>query len=119
MIGRLSRHYYRGDASYSENPMLDLTPAQRKFLKSQAHSLKPVVMIGSGGLTEAVLKEIGHSLAAHELIKVRVLNDDRAAREAWLKDICAALDCAAVQHIGKLLLVYKPADEPRLKLPKD
>jgi RNA-binding protein len=99
--------------------MHSLTSEQRKFLKSQAHNLKPVVMIGSGGLSAAVLKEIGGSLAAHELIKVRVLNDDRAAREAWLKDICAALDCAAVQHIGKLLLVYKPAEEPRLKLPKD
>jgi RNA-binding protein len=97
--------------------MLELTPQQRKYLKAQAHNLKPVVMIGAGGLTEAVLKETDRSLAAHELIKIRVLNDDRAAREAWLNEICAHLDCSPVQHIGKLLLVYRPAEKPRLVLP--
>lgn len=97
--------------------MLELTPQQRKFLKAQAHSLKPVVMIGGNGLTEAVLKETERALAAHELIKIRVMNDDRAVREAWLADICAQIGCAPVQHIGKLLLVYKPAEEPRLRLP--
>lgn len=97
--------------------MLELTPQQRKYLKAQAHNLKPVVMIGSGGLSEAVLKETERSLAAHELIKIRVLNDDRAEREAWLGEICSRLDCAPVQHIGKLLLIYKPAEKPRLTLP--
>jgi RNA-binding protein len=97
--------------------MLDLTPQQRKFLKAQAHGLKPVVMIGNAGLTEAVLKETARSLAAHELIKIRVLNDNRDDREAWLAAICDQLDCAPVQHIGKLLLIYKPAKEPRLVLP--
>jgi RNA-binding protein len=97
--------------------MLELTPQQRKYLKAQAHNLKPVVMIGAGGLSEAVLKEVERSLAAHELIKIRVLNDDRAERESWLQEICTRLDCAPVQHIGKLLLVYKPAEKPRLVLP--
>jgi len=97
--------------------MLDLTPQQRKFLRAQAHSLKPVVMIGGNGLTEAVVKETARALAAHELIKIRCLNDDRAAREAWLAEICTQLGCAPVQHIGKLLLVYKPAEEPRIVLP--
>jgi len=97
--------------------MLELTPAQRKFLKAQAHNLKPVVMIGQAGLNAAVQAEISRSLAAHELIKVRVLNDDRAAREAWLAAICADLDCAPVQHLGKLLLLYKPAEPARLQLP--
>ncbi len=97
--------------------MVDLTPIQRKFLRAEAHGLKPVVMIGNAGLSDAVLSEIGRGLAAHELIKIRVFNDDREAREAWLAEICARLECAPVQHIGKLLLVYKPAEEPRLKLP--
>lgn len=97
--------------------MLELSPAQRKFLKSQAHSLKPVVMIGAGGLTEAVMQEIARSLEAHELIKVRVLNDDRGEREGFLEAICASLGAAPVQHIGKLLLIYKPAEEPRIRLP--
>lgn len=97
--------------------MLDLTPQQRKFLKAQAHGLKPVVMIGGNGLTEAVLQEADRALAAHELVKIRCLGDDRAARVAWLAELCARLGCAPVQHIGKLLLVYRPAEEPRLALP--
>lgn len=97
--------------------MLELNPAQRKFLKGLAHNLKPVVMIGNAGLTDAVLKEITKSLAAHELIKIRVLNDNREERETWLQAICQSVGCAPVQHIGKLLLVYKPADKPQIKLP--
>lgn len=97
--------------------MLELTPNQRKFLKSTAHELKPVVMIGSAGLTEAVIKEINRALAAHELVKIRLLNEERQERETWLNEICQQLGCAPVQHIGKLLLVYKPAETPRLVLP--
>ena len=97
--------------------MLELTSAQRKFLKTQAHSLNPVVMIGNSGLTEAVIKEIERGLAAHELIKIRIQNDNRTERETWLADICAQTDSAPIQHIGKLLVIYKPAEKPRLVLP--
>lgn len=97
--------------------MRELTVAQRKYLKGLAHTLKPVVMIGAQGLSEAVVKETGHALAAHELIKVRVLGDDRAAREAWFTELCEAVDAAPVLHIGKLLLLYKPAEKPKIKLP--
>jgi RNA-binding protein len=97
--------------------MLELTPAQRKHLRSLAHDLKPVVTIGSSGLTEAVLREAARSLDAHELIKIRVLNDDRALRQTHLLAICEALEAAAVQHIGKLLIIYRPADPPRIQLP--
>jgi RNA-binding protein len=97
--------------------MRALTPEQRKYLKAQAHVLKPVVMIGTQGLTEAVVKESERALAAHELIKIRVLGDDRAVREQHLETLCATLDAAPVQHIGKLLLLYRPADKPKLRLP--
>lgn len=97
--------------------MLELTPAQRKFLKSLAHGLKPVVMIGNAGLSEGVLAEADRALTAHELIKVRVLNDDRAERQTHLQALCAHLNAAPVQHIGKLLLLYRPAPEPRIALP--
>lgn len=95
----------------------ELTTEQRKFLKAQAHGLKPVVMIGAQGLTAAVILEAGRALAAHELIKVRVLGDDRDARESHLAELCTALGAAPVQHIGKLLLLYKPADKPKIQLP--
>jgi len=100
-----------------ENFMLQLTPEQRKFLKAQGHGLKPVVMIGNAGLSEAVVQETDRALKAHELIKVRVLGDDRAARETWFTELCEVLDAAPVQHIGKLLLIYRPSDQPKLKLP--
>jgi RNA-binding protein len=97
--------------------MLELTVEQRKYLKAQAHALKPVVMIGSQGLSEAVIKEAERAIAAHELIKIRVLGDERDAREAYLAQLCDALSAAPVQHIGKLLLIYRPALKPKLQLP--
>lgn len=97
--------------------MLELTPEQRTFLKAQGHGLKPVVMIGNAGLSEAVIQEADRALKAHELIKVRVLGDDREARETWFMALCESLKAAPVQHIGKLLLLYRPAEKPRIKLP--
>lgn len=97
--------------------MLELTVEQRKYLKAQAHALKPVVMIGTQGLSEAVIKETERALAAHELIKIRVLGDEREAREAYLVQLCEALNAAPVLHIGKLLLIYRPAQKPKLRLP--
>jgi len=97
--------------------MLELTVEQRKYLKAQAHTLKPVVMIGSQGLSESVIKEAETAIAAHELIKIRVLGDDRDAREDYLTQLCATLNAASVQHIGKLLLIYRPAVKPKLRLP--
>ena len=91
--------------------MLKLTPAQRSDLRSQAHGLDPVVMIGDSGLTPAVMKEIDASLNAHGLIKIRVLGDDRDARVSRYESICADLGAAPVQHIGKLLVVYRPKKE--------
>lgn len=95
--------------------MLKLTPAQRSELRSQAHGLAPVVMIGDSGLTPAVLNEIDASLNAHGLIKIRVLGDDRDARIAHYETICAELAAAPIQHIGKLLVVYRPKKD----LPKE
>lgn len=97
--------------------MLELTVEQRKYLKAQAHALKPVVMIGSQGLSDAVIKETERAIAAHELIKIRVLGDEREAREAYLAQLCETLNAAPVQHIGKLLLIYRPGQKPKLRLP--
>jgi putative YhbY family RNA-binding protein len=95
--------------------MSELSPARRRELRALAHHLHPVVTIGQGGLSAAVLREIHVNLLAHELIKIRVQSDDRGAREALMEAICAELGAAPVQHIGKLLLVYRPAprDEAR------
>jgi RNA-binding protein YhbY len=77
-----------------------------------------VVSIGQHGLTPAVLHEIDVNLNAHELIKVRVYHDDRHARESLLARICAELEAAPVQHIGKLLIVWRPHPEKPIEAAK-
>lgn len=91
--------------------MLEITSEERRALRARAHALTPVVSISQNGLSEAVLREIARSLDSHELIKIRVYNDDREEREAYLKTICEQLGAAPVQHIGKLLVVWRPAPE--------
>lgn len=91
--------------------MLKLTPAERSALRSEAHALNPVVIIGEAGLTPSVLKEIDASLNAHGLIKVRVFGDDREARIGIYEEVCAKLDAAPIQHIGKLLVLFRPKKE--------
>jgi putative YhbY family RNA-binding protein len=88
--------------------MRTLPPPEKRALRAQAHTLRPVVIVGHHGLTPAVLKEIDTSLRAHELIKVRVAADDRAVRDEVLQRICDELDAAPVQHLGKLLIVWRP-----------
>ena len=92
-----------------------LTPGERRTLKSRAHALDPVVLIGDGGLTAAVLEEIDRSLSAHELIKVRVAGEDRDARSDTLRRVCENLGATAVQHIGKMLIIYRQRAEPDAK----
>lgn len=98
--------------------MFNYSPAQRQFLKGLAHTLSPVVIIGEKGLTEEVLKEIGLALKAHELIKIKAGSDDRQLRTQWLEEICLRLEATPVQHIGKTLIVYRPADKPAIQLPR-
>jgi len=94
-------------------PALTATPAQRADLRAQAHALHPVVIIGGDGLTDPVLAEIERNLVAHQLIKIRVFGDERDARIAIYDQICDRLNAAPVQHIGKLLVVWRPAPVTR------
>jgi RNA-binding protein len=96
--------------------MLSLTVLQRQDLKARAHPLNPVVMIGNAGLTPAVLEEIARSLDSHGLIKIRAAGE-REERNAMMQEICERLDAAPVQHIGKILVVYRPAAEKPAKKP--
>jgi RNA-binding protein len=89
-------------------PAIPLTPAQRKEHRANAHHLDPVVMIGGDGLSAAVAREIDAALTAHGLIKVRVFADDRAVREAMLAQLADQLNAAPIQHIGKLLVLWRP-----------
>jgi putative YhbY family RNA-binding protein len=99
--------------------MLDIPPQQRRALRARAHHLDPVVSIGLHGATPQVINEIDRALAAHELVKVRVHNDDRDERERLLVQVCDRLACAPVQHLGKLLILWRPAeDEPAKNRPR-
>ncbi len=87
---------------------LALTPPQRKQHRADAHHLEPVVLVGAGGLTPAVEREVDAALKAHGLIKVRVFSDDRTQRGDMLLALADKLDAAPVQHIGKLLVLWRP-----------
>ncbi len=89
-------------------PAIELTPAQRKDKRADAHHLDPVVMIGNDGMTDAVVKEIDAALDAHGLIKVRVFSDDRAQRAQFFVQLADQLGAAPIQHIGKLLVLWRP-----------
>jgi putative YhbY family RNA-binding protein len=91
---------------------ITLNIQDRKTLRADAHHLKPVVMIGNDGLTDAVKREIDAALNAHGLIKVRVFSDDRPAREAMLVLLANEFNAAPIQHIGKLLVLWR--DKPEI-----
>jgi len=93
-----------------------LTPGQRSFLRSLAHPLKPVVATGQAGLTTAVLNEIERSLAHHELIKIKVNFEDRDTRKKQSEIICQKTGCQRVQNIGRIVVLYRPADIPGIQL---
>jgi RNA-binding protein len=97
--------------------MLAITSAQRRFLRSRAHALEPTAMIGGAGITPALIKEVDRTLAKHELIKIRSLTGDRDQRETMLNELAEQLNAAPVQHIGKILVLYRPAEKPVLQLP--
>lgn len=105
--------------------MIELTPIERRALRATAHPLQPVVAISTHGLTAAVLNEIDVSLKAHELIKVKLHGIERDDRPALLAAICTELNCAPVQQIGNILVLWREnpekaapaAPRPRRKAP--
>ena len=98
--------------------ILDITSTQRRALRARAHALNPVVIVGDAGLTTPVMNEIHQNLASHELIKIRVTADAHATRDQFLDEICTTLHAAAVQHIGKILVIYRPRPEVAAVPPK-
>jgi RNA-binding protein len=95
-----------------------LTPKQRQFLKGLAHPLSPVVRIGKGKLTDAVIAETKKALEAHELIKVRIDVDDGDERSELATKLAEAADAHVVGAVGKIAMIYRARDEkPKIKLP--
>lgn len=100
-------------------PAIELTVADRKAKRAEAHHLEPVVMIGAAGLTDAIVKAADAALTAHGLIKVRVLDGEREARAGMLTELSDRLSAAPVQHIGKLLVLWRPQPEKAAPAPRE
>ena len=92
--------------------MPGLSPTRRRELKARAHALDPVVLIGEAGLSSAALAEIDRGLKSHELIKVRVPGADRTKREVIFAEICSGTGAQPIQHIGKVLVLFRENPEP-------
>ena len=93
---------------------LSLTPRQRSHLKGRAHALEPVVFVGQAGLSDTVIAELNRALTAHGLIKVKLAGAGREDRETLTEEICARTGAAAVQNVGRVLVLWRPRpdDEP-------
>jgi RNA-binding protein len=97
---------------------MELSERQKKFLRGLGHQLKPVIMIGDAGLTEAVLREFISTIGHHELIKVRVRVGDRKGRDRIIEDLCSRGDASLVTRIGNVALLYRRnEDKPKILLP--
>ncbi len=97
---------------------MSLNKKQTQHLKGLAHSLKPVVLLGNNGLTEAVVAEIDYALNHHELIKVKIPTDDRETKALIVEAICRETKSTKVQVIGKTLIIYREGEEQKIRIPK-
>ena len=98
--------------------MTTLSTKQKQYLKSLAHHLNPVVMLGGNGLTEGVLAEIENALNHHELIKVKIAGADRETKQLIIDAIVRETKAANVQTIGHILVLYRSSEEAKIQLPR-
>ncbi len=97
---------------------MKLSNKQKQFLKSKAHELKPVVLLGGNGLTEGVLAEIDSALNIHELIKVKVPSEDREVKNLIFEAIIRETGAIKVQSIGHILVLYRQSEDKKIQLPR-
>jgi RNA-binding protein len=96
-----------------------LAAAQKRYLRTLAHSLKPVILVGAKGVTAGLLTELAGALEHHELIKVKVAAEDRDERDAWIAQIVKSADAALVQRVGNTAVVFRPRrKDPGIVLPR-
>ncbi len=84
-----------------------MKPSERQTLKAKAHNLKPVILIGAKGLTQAVIDETEVALLAHELIKIKINGQEKDARKETAASICDTLNAELIQMIGNMLIIYR------------
>lgn len=96
---------------------MELNAKQRRYLKSLAHHLNPAVQVGKLGYSPQMRSEIDRSLSDHELIKVRILADEKSEFKALSEQIATDTKAALVDTIGRIALLYREGDEPQIRLP--
>ena len=94
-----------------------LTGKQKRHLRALGHNLKPLILIGKGEIAEALVAETGVALAAHELIKVKLLESCQLDRHAAADALAAACGAEVAQLLGRTFLLYRPAETPVIVLP--
>jgi RNA-binding protein len=100
---------------------VDLTGAQKRYLRGLAHALEAVIQVGHKGLTESLLEELSSALDAHELIKVKLARNSPLDVDEAASQIAGATDAAVVQTIGRVVVLYRPAPEEedrKIRLPR-
>lgn len=100
-------------------PTPALAAAQKRYLRGLAHDLKPLILVGAKGITDALIAELDLVLERHELVKVKVAAEDRDERDAWIEDLVARSGAAQIQRVGHVLTIYRPSREkPQITLPR-
>lgn len=97
--------------------MTELRTKQLTYLRGLAHHRKVVVSVGAAGVSRGVVAELDEALRVHELVKVKLVGDDKRERQMCMERLCAATSAHAVQVIGRTGVLYRPANEPRIALP--
>lgn len=95
-----------------------LTGKQKRFLRGLGHGLKPVVMVGKNEVNDALAVETAAALAGHELIKVKVLESCEMDRHEVAEKLAKASGADVAQILGRTILLYRRAEEPKIELPK-
>lgn len=94
---------------------MKLTGKQNRHLRGLGHHLRPIVQVGQGGMTDAILEATNRGLDDHELIKVKIGSEER---QTVAGDLAARSHSALVQVLGRIVLLYRPHPErPAIKLP--
>lgn len=99
--------------------MAGLTSKQRAHLRSLAHHLKPIIQVGSEGVSEPLIKTVGEAFNTRELLKVKVLEGAPEDARATADAMVAAMEGVEVaQTIGRTVVLYRPfPEDPEIRLP--
>ena len=97
---------------------MSLSDVQIKHLRKLGHEKKPIILVGGNGISDGVVNETDLSLEHHELLKVKVKVGDRDLRDEMIAELVSRTQSQLVQRIGNIALLYRPAKEPKLVLPK-